>query len=91
MDVKDLMTAYECGIDYGLMLAEQERDSEDAFDAAGCAVYSARMCVPSTPCRRRQPHSAAWREAKRAAMDRFLQLVVRIANSQREEGQDERA
>lgn len=88
MDAEDLMTAYECGIDHGLLLAEQERDSEDAFDAAGCAVYSARMCVPSTPCRRRQPHSAAWRGAKQAAMDRFLALIVRAANEQREEGQE---
>lgn len=82
MDLKDLMTAYECGIDYGLALAENERDSEDAFDATGCAVYAAKMCIPSTPCRRRQPHSTAWREAKRASMDRFLELVVRVSNGQ---------
>lgn len=28
IDVKALMTAYECGIDHGLLLAEQKRDSE---------------------------------------------------------------
>lgn len=89
IDVKDLMTAYECGIDHGLLLAEQERDSEDFFDAAGCAFYAARMCVPSVPPRRRQPHSTAWRGAKQASMDRFLELVVRAANAQREEGQDD--
>lgn len=88
MTAKDLITAYECGIDNGLLLAEQERDSEDFFDATGCAVYSARMCVPSTQLRRRQPHSEAWRAAKQASLDRFLALVVRAANEQGEKGRD---
>ena len=88
MTAKDIMTAYECGIDHGLLLAEQERDSEDFFDATGCAVYSARMCVPSIPPRRRQPRSEAWRAAKQVSLDRFLALVVRAANEQWEKGRD---
>lgn len=54
-----LLKAFEYGIDYGLLIAEQERDSEEVFDAAGCAVYAHKMCVPSSVTRRREPHSAA--------------------------------
>jgi len=77
--IKALITAYECGIDYGLLLAEQERDSEDFFDAAGCAIYAKKMCVPSTPAPRRRPRSAAWRETKKASMPRFLEIIARAA------------
>ena len=74
--IENLIAAYECGIDYGLILAEQERDSEDVFDAAGCAAYSSKMCAPSVSAPRRRPRSAAWRESKRKSMERFLALLV---------------
>jgi hypothetical protein len=69
-----LFKAYECGIDYGLLIAEQERDSEDMFDAVGCYVHSRKMCVPSNPARRRQPRSEKWRQAKAANMIGFIKL-----------------
>ena len=31
MSMEDLFKVFEWGIDYGLLLAEQERDSEDMF------------------------------------------------------------
>lgn len=82
MSAQDLIVAYECGIDYGLLMAENERDSEDVFDAAGCAAFSARMCVPSIPAARRKPRGEAWRKAKRDAMSKFLELVVKVANEE---------
>lgn len=85
MGLNELMMAYECGIDYGLLLAEEERDSEDCFDAAGCAVYASRMCIPSTPAPRRRPRSETWRAAKRDSMSKFLKLVVEAAQTGRGE------
>ena len=75
MSVEDLFKVFEWGVDYGLLLAEQERDSEDMFDAVGCMVYSAKYNVPSTRAPRRQPHSAAWRQAKEDAFTNFIMFL----------------
>lgn len=72
---KALLKAFEYGVDYGLLLAEQERDSEDIFDAAGCAVYAKKMCVPSTAAQRRQPHSRAWRKEMGAGLLKLIDLI----------------
>jgi hypothetical protein len=81
LEINELMTAYECGIDYGLLLAEQERDSEDMFDAAACAVFSAKMCVPSMIVRRRRPRSTEWRDAKQKSINKFFELVVKAVQA----------
>lgn len=70
-----LIDAFSWGVDYGLLLAEQERDSEDFFDAVGCMIHSAKYNVPSTRAPRRQPHSAAWRQVKKDALMNFIELV----------------
>ena len=75
-DIKDLITAFECGIDYGLLLAEQERDSEDAFDSVCCLLYSRKHNVPSAPANRRKARSEAWRNAKGASLLRFIELCA---------------
>ncbi len=72
----ELMAAFQYGIDYGLLLAEQERDSEDLFDAVGCMVVSAKYGVPSAPARRRQPRSEAWRNAMAASAAKLISLVA---------------
>lgn len=74
---EDLLKAYEYGVDYGLLIAEQERDSEDLFDAVGCMVFSRKFNVPSIAARRRQPHSEAWRKAKADSMKSFIELFVK--------------
>lgn len=58
----DLADCFKWGVDYGLLLAEQERDSEDLLDAVVCASFARRMNIPSSFAQRRQPHSAAWRK-----------------------------
>jgi len=73
--ISDLLKAYEYGIDYGLLISEQERDSEGLFDAAGCAVYSRKMCLPSATAPRRQPRSAEWREAMASSFEKFIKLI----------------
>jgi len=64
MDTEQAIQIFEWGIDYGLLLAEGERDSEDLFDAVGCAAYARKRNIPSSRAPRRQPRSAAWRKAK---------------------------
>jgi len=71
----DLIRAFEWGVDYGLLLAEQEHDSEDLFDAVGCMVYSAKCNVPSSPAPRRQPRSDEWRKAKLDALLSFIEFT----------------
>jgi hypothetical protein len=76
--IDDICKAFEWGIDYGLLLAEQERDGEDLLDALGCAGYARKRCAPSPDARRRQPHSAQWREAKKKAVLNFIDFCGRI-------------
>lgn len=72
-----LIKAFEYGIDYGLLIAEQERDSEDLFDAFQCGEASRRYNVPSAPAPRRQAHSEEWRKAKCGALAKFIELVAK--------------
>ena len=75
MNIDEICKVFTWGIDYGLLIAEQERDSEDMFDAAMCKVYSARFCAPSSIAPRRQAHSQEWRDAKKDAVINFVQFV----------------
>lgn len=72
MDIKDATDIFMWGVDYGLLLAEEERDSEDVFDAAGCAYIAAKCCIPSARAPRRQPHSAEWRKQKRSGLLKLI-------------------
>ena len=51
----DLMQIFKWGVDYGLLLAEQERDSEDLADAFQGVVVDEKYSMPSCPARRRMP------------------------------------
>jgi len=84
MNIQDLIIAFECGIDYGLLLAEQERDSEDLFDAATCAIMSRRTCLPTSIAQRRGPHSDAWRTAKKDSLRKFIDLCNGLCIEQNE-------
>jgi len=76
-----LLKAFEYGIDYGLLLAEQERDSEDLTDAFLCGIYSRKMCQPSPIAKRRQPRSAKWRAAKGDSVKNFIALFAGVAQN----------
>lgn len=75
----DLADCFKWGVDYGLLLAEQERDSEDLLDAVVCASFARRMNIPSSFAQRRQPHSAAWRKKMGSGMLKFIDLVAKLA------------
>ena len=69
-----IIKAFEYGIDYGLLLAEQERDSEDMYDACQCSIYAKKMCRPSSLGQRRSARSNKWREAKQKSVIKFIEL-----------------
>lgn len=75
----DLADCFKWGVDYGLLLAEQERDSEDLLDAVVCASFAKRMNIPSSFAQRRQPHSVAWRKKMGSGMLKFIDLVAKLS------------
>jgi hypothetical protein len=70
----DLWNAFLWGIDYGQLLMEEERESEELFDAAVCYTSGLKFCVPSVPVRRRQLHSEKWFAVKRCGYIKFMEL-----------------
>ena len=48
---EDIVAIFGWGIDYGLLLAEQERDGEAMSDALVCSMVSKRTNHPTTPLR----------------------------------------
>jgi hypothetical protein len=71
-----LIDVFSWGVDYGQILMEQERDSEDVFDAFQCGIAARKFNVPSAIARRRQPHSKEWRDAKGQGLYNFIALMA---------------
>lgn len=74
--ITELLKAFEYGVDYGLLIAEEERDSEDVFDAFLCSESARKFNAPSAPARRRLPHSEEWRKQKRDNLVNFYKLLA---------------
>lgn len=72
------------GIDYGQLLMEEERDSEDWADAFHGAVFARKMCMPANPIERRQPHSQEWRNAKKESFLKFMEYEANRRESMKE-------
>jgi hypothetical protein len=77
MNISTLIDVCFWGVDDGLILAEQERDSEEFADAALCYKYAQKMGVPSAIAERRHPHSEAWRQAKQESIAKFVNLCAK--------------
>jgi len=75
ISIEDIWKIYSWGIDHGQLLMEQERESEELFDAAICAQSGEKYCVPSSPVRRRQIHSDLWFAAKNKSMKDFADFL----------------
>ena len=75
------MKIFEFGVDYGLLLAEQERENEELFDAFAGSVFSTKMCMPSAPQERRQVRSEKWFEAKKKSVAEFMEMYAKIITS----------
>ena len=64
----DVITAFKIfnyGVDYGQLLMEQERESEEWADAFNCCLVSRKTAMPAMPIERRQAHSEDWKQAKK--------------------------
>jgi hypothetical protein len=59
----------------GQLLMEEERDSEETFDAFLGAVYARKICLPNNSVRRRQVHSKKWFETMRKAKQEFNEFL----------------
>ena len=74
MNDVDLFEIFSLGVDYGQLIMEEERDSEDSFDAFQSHLIDKKYSMPSNIAPRRQPHSEKWREVKRKSVQRFFEI-----------------
>ena len=75
LEITDILKIFEYGVDYGLLIAEEERDSEDFFDAFICGSFARRTCLPSAPTARRMPRSDEWRKAKHNGLLNLIKFI----------------
>jgi hypothetical protein len=89
----ELFDIYFWGMADGQLLMEEERESEELFDAAVCAYSGRKFGVPSAPARRRQVHSEKWFAAMRQGKQQFNAFIkknwaVIVRRSGRDEAQN---
>jgi hypothetical protein len=80
---KDVWNVFCWGVEYGQLLMEEERESEELFDAAVCYQSGLKYGVPSSPIQRRQLHSDKWFAAKKEGYKNFLEFFSRITKEQK--------
>lgn len=78
MNKNIMWECFKLGIDYGQLLMEEERESEEGFDAFIGHCIGKKYNAPSHPVERRQCHSEKWFEAKRKSKSRFLEIITRF-------------
>lgn len=71
--------AFLCGVDYGQLLMEEERDSEGVADAFQGVIISAKYSMPSAEAPRRQSHSEAWRNAKKESVEKYIEILTNLS------------
>jgi len=77
----NIVKIFEYGVDYGLLLAEQERQGEELFDAFQGSAFSAKFAMPSAPAERRQLRSDKWFEAKKKSLVEFAEIYSKVIKS----------
>lgn len=76
MTEEEMRNIFSWWVDYWLLLAEQERESEELADAFQWVIISKKYSMPSHIAPRRQLHSEKRVEAKKQWMKNFIGLVV---------------
>lgn len=71
----DPMRIFQMGVDYGQLLMELERDSEDVCDAFQGVIIDEKYSMPSNPAPRRMPHSDKWRKAKLESFYTAMEMI----------------
>jgi hypothetical protein len=85
-----LQKAFNCGVGFGLLLAEEERDREDLFEALKCRIHSKEMCLPSVTTHRRKPRDSEWRQEVRDSYLEFLGMCGTLTPVNREASLDKK-
>jgi len=81
-EIIDIMEkCFYYGVGYGQVLMEEERESEEFFDAFIGHCIDKKYNSPSHPTERRQAHSEKWFEAKKHGF-KNLQKLIRKMNEQ---------
>lgn len=73
-----LADTFNMGMAYGLLKAEEERESETAFDGAICYLTDEKFQSPSIPTKKRQPHQKEWFEKSHREANRFWNGILKF-------------
>lgn len=73
-----LTDVFNMGMAYGLLKAEEERESEAAFDGAICYLTDEKFQSPSIPAKKRQPHQKEWFEKSHREANRFWNGIFKF-------------
>lgn len=73
-----LADTFNMGMAYGLLKAEEERESETAFDGAICYLTDEKFQSPSIPTKKRQPHKKEWFEKSHREANRFWNGILKF-------------
>ncbi len=73
-----LADVFNMGMTYGLLKAEEERESEDVFDGVICYFTDEKFQSPSIPTKKRQPHNKEWFEKSHKEANRFWQGILKF-------------
>jgi hypothetical protein len=73
--IDEIWKIYFRGMSEGQLLIEGERDSEETFDAALCAIGFRKYSLPTIPVRRRQVYNKKFFEEMRKRKAEFTEFV----------------
>lgn len=79
LDIVTAFTIFNYGVDYGLLIAERERENEEWADAFNCFLFSQKTAMPAIPLERRRCHSEKWITAKKKSFEDFQDLLLKVA------------
>ncbi len=75
MTSQNLLEIFKLGVDYGQLLMEEERDSEDWADAFQGYIIDSIYSMPANIAPRRQPHSDEWRQARKDSLYKAMEII----------------
>ena len=79
LDIATAFTIFNYGVDYGLLIAERERENEEWADAFNCFLFSQKTAMPAIPLERRRCHCEKWITAKKKSFEDFQDLLLKVA------------
>ena len=75
LDAVTALRIFNYGVDYGQLLMERERESEEWADGFNCCLVARKTAMPAMPIERRQAHSEDWKQAKLNSLTAFKTLL----------------